>query len=278
MRKRWHEENRALATQWQSWGLNWGHSTMYQGQGGGEAKYSKEKVKWASWRLTYPLREPWVVKGLYTWGKVGRWEFGGSCQHFHPVSPAATIDAVFLSYFYSRSRPAVLNLVWLCPGCQGDIWQCLETFFFSCRNLWEEGAKASSEWRPGMWPNIPWRAQGPPHSRDRSGPMSTVLRVSDPADLENGGRPAMEGPSGNLWEMPAWLWLHLCNVQRAEGKCLPGLPLYCLLAPHIAAPSCWEAKSSPSPHGTQQKLLVSTSFGSFIRLLAWKLVFLKPFF
>lgn len=49
-----------------------------------------------------------------------------------------------------------------------------------------------------MWPNIPWRAQGPPHSRDRSGPMSTVLRVSDPADLENGGRPAMEGPSGNL--------------------------------------------------------------------------------
>ena len=142
----------------------------------------------------------------------------------------------------------------------------------------EEGAKASSEWRPGMRPNIPQHAQGPPHSRDTSGPRSTVLRVSDPADQENGGRPATEGPSGNLWEMPAQLRIHLCNVRRAEGKCLPGLLLCCLLAPHIAAPSCREAKSSPGPHGTQQKLLVSTSFGSFIRLLAWKLVFLKPFF
>lgn len=36
-------------------------------------------------------------------------------------------------------------------GTSGCVWR----HFVSCCKLWEEDAKAPSEWRPGMWPNVP---------------------------------------------------------------------------------------------------------------------------
>lgn len=100
MRKQWHEENRGLAARWQSWDLNWGHSTVYQGQVGGRA--ARRKGRWESWRLTYPLREPGWCRVYMPEGRWGDGIWG---------PPAPTADLFLLSYFYSRSRPASLNLV-----------------------------------------------------------------------------------------------------------------------------------------------------------------------
>lgn len=111
--------------------LNWGHSTVYQGWGWRGKLHNRRRSSEQAGN-TYPLRDSWVLKGLYV-RKVGRWEFGGSCQHFHqsPLPPQWMLSSFPISLGLGQQFSTWCDSVRAAKGTSGCVWR----HFVSCCKL-----------------------------------------------------------------------------------------------------------------------------------------------
>lgn len=85
------------------------------------------------------------------WGD-GNWGAPASISTQSPLPPQWMLSSFPISTLgLGQQFSTWCDSVRAAKGTSGCVWR----HFVSCCKLWEEGAKAPSEWRPGMWPNVP---------------------------------------------------------------------------------------------------------------------------